>query len=119
MRRIVSYVLVLLGVFAIALAFLLKLYAYPRLAKVPHDVDSVTVAQGSGITALEIIKKDENDPGEPVINHNLNLTSITHVTPNLREPEVSKDSQVTSWTEASLVTDDNKTTVIDGKAQPL
>ncbi len=104
MRRVVSYVLIGLGVFAVALGLLLRFYAYPRLAKVPLDVDSVSVAQGSGITSV-VVDTVDGVP-TPQIRHDLDLTSTTHVTGDLTEPQVVEGGDVAVWIEATRTVDD-------------
>lgn len=113
MRRVITFVLLGLGVFAVATGLLLKLYAYPRLAKVPHNIDAKSVAQGSGITALIYVPNGSSV--KPEIRENLSLTSTTKVTGDLSQPEVTRDSDVTSWVESSIVKDDaSKLTVTAG-----
>lgn len=104
MRRYVTFVLLGLGVFAVAAGLLLRLYAHPRLAKAPHDIDTVSVAQGTGITAL--VHVPEGDRARPEIREGLSLTSTTKVTGNLRAEEVTENGDVTVWVEASKVTSD-------------
>lgn len=48
MRRAVGLVLLGLGVFLLVLAPVLKFYAYPKLALIPQDQNSGTVATGTG-----------------------------------------------------------------------
>ncbi|CRK61364.1 hypothetical protein [Alloactinosynnema sp. L-07] len=110
MRRVITFVLLGLGVFAVATGLLLQLYAYPRLAKVPHNIDTKSVAQGSGITALVYVPNGSSS--SPEIRENLSLTSTTHVTGDLSQPEVDRDSDVTAWTEASIVKDDEDDLVV-------
>lgn len=104
MRRIVGFVLLGLGVFAVALGLLLRLYAYPRLAKVPLDPRTVSVATGSGITALVMVKQS-NGSTLPEIRRNLDLTANRYVTGDLTQPEVVADGDVASWIEAVELTD--------------
>jgi hypothetical protein len=111
-RRIVTLVLLGLGVFAVAGGLLLQLYAYPRLAKVPHDINTVSVAKGSGITALVYV--ENGDVGIPEIRQNLSLTSTTKVTGDLSAPEVQEDGAVTAWVESAIVTDDASGIVVSG-----
>jgi hypothetical protein len=54
MRRGIGYLLVGLGVFLLALAPLLRFYAYPALAKAPLDQDSQTVSVAPNATYLNI-----------------------------------------------------------------
>jgi hypothetical protein len=104
MRRIVSYVLIGLGVFAVALGLLLRFYAYPRLAKVPLDVDNLSVAQGTDVTSV-VIETVDGVP-TPEIRHGLSVTSTTHVTGDLTQPEVSDGGDVAVWVEATKNVDD-------------
>lgn len=117
MRRIVGFVLLGLGVFAVALGLLLRFYAYPRLAKAPLDNESTSVAQGSGITALVI----ENVDGAPVpdIRTNLNLTSTTYVTGDLTRPEVTEDGDTAVYVEAIEIVDDASHAVVSGSLRSL
>jgi hypothetical protein len=103
-RRIVSFVLLGLGVFGVALGLLLRFYAYPQLAKVPLDQETTSVAQGDGITALVIEKV--NGASVPEVRENLSLTSTTHVTGDLTQPEVKEDGDVAVYVEAIKTTDD-------------
>jgi Porin PorA len=104
LRRIVGFVLLGLGVFAVALGLLLRLYAYPRLAKVPLDPRTVSVATGSGVTALVMVKQ-ANGSTLPEIRNNLDLTANRYVTGDLTQPEVVADGDVASWIEAVELTD--------------
>jgi hypothetical protein len=104
LRRIVGFVLLGLGVFAVALGLLLRLYAYPRLAKAPLDPRTVSVATGSGITALVMVKQADGS-ALPEIRKNLNLTANRFVSGDLTQPEVVADGDVASWIEAVELTD--------------
>ncbi|MBB5802749.1 hypothetical protein F4560_002517 [Saccharothrix ecbatanensis] len=117
MRRYATFVLLGLGVFAVAAGLLLRLYAYPRLAKVPHDIDTLSVARGTGITALVYVP--EGDRARPEIREGLTLTSSTKVTGNLRAEEVTKDGDVTVWVEASKVTSDDDGLVVTAGLRSL
>jgi hypothetical protein len=99
LRRIVGFVVLGLGVFAVALGLLLKLYAYPRLAKAPLDPKGVSVATGTGVTALVFIEQDDGS-GRPEIRNNLSVTATRLVTGDLTQPEVIEDGNVASWIEA-------------------
>lgn len=118
MRRVVSLVVLGLGVLAIAAGISLRFYAYPALAKVPHNIESTSIAQGSGITALMYVE-NPGQPATPEIRHNLSLTSSTDVSGDLSAPEVKPDNDVTVWIEASLVTDDASKTVVNGSVREL
>lgn len=117
MRRIVSFVLLGLGVFAVALGLLLRFYAYPQLAKVPLDNESTSVAEGDGITALVI----ENVDGAPVpeVRNNLSLTASTFVTGDLRAPEVVADGDVAVYVEAIKMVDDTSGITITASVRSL
>jgi Porin PorA len=104
MRRVVSYVLIGLGVFAVALGLLLRFYAYPKLAKLPLDVDNISVAHGTGITSVVI--SDVNGVPSPEIRHDLSVTSTTHVTGDLTQPQVKDGGDVAVWIEATKTVDD-------------
>ena len=110
MRRVLTFVLLGLGVFGIATGLLLRFYAYPALAKIPHDPKTTAVAQGSGVTALVYVEQG-GGPAKPEIRRNLSLTSTTTVSGDLRAPEVQVDSGVTTWVETSLVTDEDSRTL--------
>ncbi len=117
MRRVVSYIVIGLGVFAIALGLLLRFYAYPRLAKVPLDIDNTSVAQGTGVTAL-VIEEVDGVP-TPEIRHDLNLTSTTHVTGDLTQPEIKEDGDVAAWVEATKTVDDVSGILVDASLREL
>ncbi len=105
MRRIIGYVLIGLGVFAVALGLMLRLYAYPRLAKAPLDPKGVSVATGNGITALVI--QDNNGTPLPKILPDLTLTATRNVTGDLAQPEVKDGGNVASWIETVNTVDQN------------
>lgn len=104
MRRVVGFVLLGLGVFAVALGLLLRFYAYPQLAKAPLDTESLSVAEGDGITALVI----ETVDGAPVpeIRNNLSVRATTFVTGDLTKPEVKEDGDVSVYVEAIKMIDE-------------
>lgn len=117
MRRIVSFILLGLGVFAVALGLLLRFYAYPQLAKIPLDNESTSVAQGTGITALII--RTVNGAPSPEIRQNMTLTSTTYVTGDLTQPEVKEDGDVAVYVEATKTTDDATGIVVDASVRSL
>jgi len=117
MRRVLSYVLIGLGVFAVALGLLLRFYAYPQLAKAPLDIDKVSVAQGSGITSVVVAEVD--DVPTPEIREDLNVTSTTHVTGDLTQPEIEEGGDVAAWVEAIKTTDDASGILIDASLREL
>ncbi|HEY0447791.1 DUF3068 domain-containing protein [Actinophytocola sp.] len=117
MRRIISFILLGLGVFAVALGLLLRLYAYPQLAKIPLDQESTSVAQGDGITAL-VVRTVDGAP-QPEIRQNLSLTSTTYVTGDLTQPEVETDGNVAVYVEAIKTVDDASGIVVNASVRSL
>ena len=117
MRRVVSLVVLGLGVFAIATGLLLRFYAYPALAKIPHNPNTSAVAQGSGITALVYV--ESGSTSRPEIRRNLSLTSSTFVSGDMQAPEVSADSGVTSWVEATRVKEDKDGLTLNASVREL
>ena len=118
MRRVVTLVVLGLGVFAIATGLLLRFYAFPALAKIPHNPNTSAVAQGTGITALVYVEKS-GAPTQPEIRRNLSLTSSTFVSGDMQAPEVSSDSGVTSWIEATRITDDRDGMTLSASVREL
>ena len=104
MRRIVSFVLIGLGVFAVALGLLFRFYVYPLAAKVPLDVEIISVAQGTGITSV-VIDEVDGVP-TPEIRENLSVTSTTYVSGDLTQPQVVEDGDVAVWVQATKTVDD-------------
>lgn len=117
MRRIVSYVLIGLGVFGVALGLLLRFYVYPRFAKLPLDVDTIAVTQGSGVTSV-VIDTVDGVP-TPEIHDNLSLTSTTRVTGDLTQPEVVDGGDVAVWIEATRTVDDGSGILISASVRSL
>jgi DUF3068 family protein len=117
LRRYVTFIILGLGVFAVAAGLLLRLWAYPSLAKIPHNVDQLSVAHGDGITALVYVPN--GDTATPEIRENLSLTSTTKVTGNLRAEEVKEDGDVTVWVEAAEVRTDDDDLVVNASLRSL
>lgn len=117
MRRVTGFVLVGLGVFAVTLGLLLRFYAYPKLAKVPLDNESLSVAEGHGITALVIENKD--GAPTPEVRDNLNLRSTTYVTGDLTRPEVKEDGDVAVYVEAIKTEDQSSHITINASVRSL
>ncbi|HWM06641.1 MAG TPA: DUF3068 domain-containing protein [Actinophytocola sp.] len=117
MRRIISFVLLGLGVFAVALGLLLRFYAYPQLAKIPLDQESTSVAEGAGITALVV--ETVNGAPSPEIRQNLSLTSTTYVTGDLTQPEVEEGGDVGVYVEAIRTEDDASGIVVNASVRAL
>lgn len=117
MRRIISFVLIGLGAFAVALGLLLRFYVYPLSAKVPLDVDSVSVAQGKGITSV-VVDEVDGVP-TPEIRQNLNVTSTTHVSGDLTQPQVVDGGDVAVWVEATKTVDDDSGILLNAYVRSL
>jgi hypothetical protein len=117
LRRILSFILLGLGVFAVALGLLLRFYAYPQLAKVPLDQESTSVAQGDGITAL-VVSTVDGAPS-PEIRENLSLTSTTYVTGDLTAPEVEEGGDIAVYVEAIRTVDDESGIVVNASVRSL
>lgn len=117
MRRILSFILLGLGVFAVALGLLLRFYAYPQLAKIPLDQKSTSVAEGDGITAL-VVETVDGAPS-PEIRENLSLTSTTFVSGDLSAPEVERDGDVAVFVEAIRTVDDASGIVVNASVRSL
>ena len=117
MRRYVTFIILGLGVFAVVAGLLLRFWAYPSLAKIPHNVDKISVAHGDGITALVYVPN--GDTATPEIRDNLSLTSTTKVTGNMRAEEVVEDGDVTVWVEASEVRTDEDDLVVNASLRSL
>lgn len=107
MRRALSFVLIGIGAFALALGLLLRLYAFPRLAKIPLDEDTVSVSTGVASDALIVL-----DEGKDVrVHHNVPLTSTMWVQGNLLTPDAKPDGNIAVWREKAQVVDDAGHTV--------
>lgn len=105
MRRVVGFALIGLGVFAVSLGLLLRFYVYPLAAKVPLDVESTSVARGTGITSV-VVEEVDGVP-TPTIRTDLNVTSTSYVTGDLTQPQVRADGDVAVWVEATKAVDDD------------
>lgn len=117
MRRVTGFVLLGLGVFAVTLGLLLRFYAYPQLAKVPLDNESLSVAEGTGITALVI--DDVDGVPQPEVRNNLSLRSTTYVTGDLTRPEVKTDGDVAVYVEAIKTEDESSHITINASVRSL
>ncbi len=117
MRRIVGFTLVFVGVFAVVLGVLLRVWAYPALAKAPVKPETTSIAVGKDVTALLVLR--ENGVPNPQIRTGLNLTSTRFVTGDLRAPEVMADGDIAAWVEATRVTDDETGTVVSASVREV
>lgn len=113
MRSAAIFVLLGLGAFAVATGVVLRLYTYPTLAKVQHNIDSVSVSQGDGITAVVY------PPTGPEIRHNLSLTATTHVEGDMAQPEVKKGGDVTVWTRSTIVKEDKENLTLSAEVRRI
>lgn len=117
MRRVTGFVLLGLGVFAVTLGLLLRFYAYPQLAKVPLDNESLSVAEGHGITAL-VIDSVDGVP-TPEVRDDLNLRSTTYVTGDLTRPEVKADGDVAVYVEAIKTEEESSHITVNASVRSL
>jgi hypothetical protein len=117
LRRVVGFVLLGLGVFAVALGLLLRFYAYPQLAKVPLDTESLSVAEGDGITALVI--DTVNGVPVPEVRNDLSLKSTTYVTGDLTKPEVEEDGDVAVYVEAIKTVDEGSGITVNASVREV
>jgi DUF3068 family protein len=116
-RRVTGFVLLGLGVFAVTLGLLLRFYAYPQLAKVPLDNESLSIAEGHGITALVI--DDVDGVPTPEVRDNLSLRSTTYVTGDLTRPEVKADGDIAVYVEAIKTEDESSRITINATVRSL
>ncbi|MGW6441574.1 DUF3068 domain-containing protein [Lentzea sp. NPDC055074] len=114
MRTAVVVALLGLGAVAVATGLVLQLHAYPLLAKLQHDIDTVSVSEGEGVTAVV-----HPPGGMPEVRHNLSLTATTHVEGDLAAPEVEKDSDVTVWKRATIVKENAGKLVLSAEVRKI
>ena len=114
MRTAVVVTLLGLGAIAVAAGLVLQLHAYPLLAKLQHDIDTVSVSEGEGVTAVV------HPPGKaPEVRHNLRLTATTHVEGDLAAPEIKKNGDVTVWKRATIVKEDAEKLVLSAEVRRI
>jgi hypothetical protein len=116
-RRVLGFILLGLGVFAVTLGLLLRFYAFPQLAKLPLDNKTLSVAEGDGITALVVETK--NGAPSPEVRHNLSLRSTTYVTGDLTKPEVKTDGDIAVYVEAIKTVDEASDITINATVRSL
>lgn len=114
MRTAVVVALLGLGAFAVATGLVLQLHTYPLLAKLQHNIDSITVSEGEGVTAVVY-----PPTGVPEIRHNLRLTATTHVEGDLAAPEIKEDGDVTVWKRATIVKEDSGKLVLSAEVRRI
>lgn len=115
MRTAVVVALLGLGAFAVAAGLVLQLHTYPLLAKLQHDIDSVTISEGEGVTAVVY----PPGGGMPEVRHNLRLTATTHVEGDLAAPEVKENGDVTVWKRATIVKEDSDKLVLSAEVRKI
>ncbi|MFD4638366.1 DUF3068 domain-containing protein [Lentzea sp. NPDC058436] len=114
MRTAVVAALLGLGAFAAAAGLVLQLHAYPLLAKLQHDINTVSVSEGEGVTAVVY-----PPGGTPEVRHNLRLTATTRVEGDLAAPEVKEDGDVTVWKRATIVKEDAGKLVLSAEVRKV
>lgn len=103
MRSAVTYIVLGLGVFAVALGLVLRFYTYPQLAKMPLDLESFSVATGTADRALVFVA-DGPDAHVPKFREDLPIESTTHVTADPKAPEMEEGTDVAAYIEATRIT---------------
>ncbi|MGI5499880.1 DUF3068 domain-containing protein [Lentzea sp. CA-135723] len=114
MRTAVVAALLGLGAFAAAAGLVLQLHAYPLLAKLQHDINTVSISRGEGVTAVVY-----PPGGAPEVRHNLSLTATTRVEGDLAAPEVKEDGDVTVWKRATIVKEDEDGLVLSAEVRKV
>lgn len=114
MRTAVLAALLGLGAFAVATGLVLQLHTHPFLAKLQHDIDTVSVSEGEGVTALVYPRG-----GLPEIRRNLRLTATTHVEGDLAAPEIEKGGDVTVWKRSTIVKEDADDLVLSAEVRRI
>ena len=114
MRTAVVAALLGLGAFAVATGLVLQLHTHPFLAKLQHDIDTVTVSEGEGVTAVVY-----PPGGLPEIRHNLRLRATTHVEGDLAAPEIKEGGDVTVWKRSTIVKEDADDLVLSAEVRRI
>jgi hypothetical protein len=97
LRRKGPVIAVLLGAFALTLGVALPQYAYPRLAMVPLDPETISVSQGRASTLF--------DRANLVQRRNVDLTATVKVRGDLGAPEAAVGGDVAVWMAGTVVSD--------------
>jgi Porin PorA len=103
MRRVVTVLLLTLGVFAVVLGVLLRFYVHHALGVAPLDPASTTVAKGTGVTVFY--------PGKLTQRTDATVTATRQVRGTLVAPEVKTDGDVALWRVGLVLEDDDGTLV--------
>jgi hypothetical protein len=101
MRRIGGFVLLGVGAFLVTMAALLKFYAYPSLAVVPLDQDSVSRSLGEGVTYFSIADREEKVD---------TLTSTIRVVGDVEAADEAGDN-VAVWDKSTVTTTSDGTVI--------
>ncbi|HKT00355.1 MAG TPA: DUF3068 domain-containing protein [Rugosimonospora sp.] len=107
MRRALTFVLLTLGVFNIALGLLLRFYAYPRLAVAPLDPGVSLVATGNATVFY---------PAMLEMRQNVPVTTTIRVRGKIDAPEVQINGSVAVW-DIGQVTEDDTGALVDAQDQ--
>jgi hypothetical protein len=102
MRRAIGWLLLGFGAFALVTAAMLKFYAYPKLAVVPLDQDSVTTSFGKGMTYFDVGTRKQVTG---------DLTSTIRVVGNVASAQ-SHGHDVAVWDKSTVTTTDNGATMV-------
>jgi hypothetical protein len=116
LRRVFGLILLGLGVFAVAIAVLLPVYVYPKVAKVPLDQSSVSVLEGVANRVLVVTDKGSGPSTE--IRQDAQLTATAKVQANFDRAEMKPGTDVAVWLLAvQVVANSDKTVVSASKRQ--
>ncbi|MGH3432377.1 MAG: DUF3068 domain-containing protein [Thermocrispum sp.] len=111
MRRILPFVLVGLGVFLVALAFLVRLYVYPSAAVLPYELgDAEKGVKGQQSTATGRVSVLDKgliaEEGRNAVRPDVPVTAIRTLVTDLSAPESQEGGDVTVWRVGLAVIDD-------------
>lgn len=116
MRRILPFVLVGLGVFLVALAFVVRLFVYPSATVIPYelgDPDKKSLGEQSIATGTVTVLDKElvaKGKGRDSVRENVPVTAIRTLRTDLSARESKKDGDVTVWKVVLSVVDDERST---------
>lgn len=112
MRRILPFVLVGLGVFLVALAFVVRLFMYPSAAVIPYELgDPEKGERGQQSTAAGTVSVLDKgliaEKGRDAVRQGVEVTAIRTLVTDLSAKESEKGGDVTVWRVGLVVVDDN------------
>lgn len=116
MRRILPFVLVGLGVFLVALAFVVRLFVYPSATVIPYelgDPDKKALGEQSIATGTVTVLDKElvaAGKGRDSVRENVDVTALRTLRTDLSAKESKKDGDVTVWKIVLAVVDDERST---------